>query len=294
MGGRRGLTVFQRILREALEQVPYGEVTTFKIIAEALGDGRAALAVRNECMRLSKMDPDIPWWRVVSSKLEPIPGAEEKLREEGGIERAKMGNFFRELDVWPVFKVMASDQVKLSEKLILSELGDVSVAAGVDVSYIDDRAVACCVTVDEELKIIEVRFERFSPQIPYVPTYLAFRELRGMLPVSMKCDFDAIFVDGHGVLHPRGLGEASHLGLLLGKPSIGVAKSKLVGEVEGGYVKFMGRNSAALHRGGFISPGHLSDLESALKASLKFWKEGNQPFPLKLAHSLSKSAKFSD
>jgi len=281
-------------LRGALEQIPYGEVTTFRIIAEALGDGRAALAVRNECLKLSEIDPDIPWWRVISSKLELMPGAEEKLREEGGIERAKTGKFFREFDVWPIFKVMATDQMKLSERLILSELGDVSIAAGVDVSYIDDRAVACCVTVDEELRIVEVRFERFSPQIPYVPTYLAFRELRGMLPAAMKCDFDVIFVDGHGVLHPRGLGEASHLGLLLGKPSIGVAKSKLVGEIEGSHVKFMGKEIAALHRGGFISPGHLSNLESALKAAIKFWREGNQPLPLKIAHSLSKSAKFSN
>ncbi len=288
------MTAFQRILRRALEQIPYGEVTTFKIIAEALGDVRASLAIRNECLKLSKIDPDIPWWRVVSSKLELMPGAEEKLREEGGIERAKMGKFFRELDVWPIFKVMATDQIKLSERLILSELGNVSVAAGVDVSYIDDRAVACCVTVDEELRIMEVRLERFSPQIPYVPTYLAFRELRGMLPAAMKCDFDVIFVDGHGLLHPRGLGEASHLGLLLGKPSVGVAKSKLIGEIEGSYVKFMGKEVAALHRGGFISPGHLSNLESALKIAIKFWREGNQPFPLKLAHSLSKSAKFSD
>lgn len=272
----------------ALEGIPQGEVTTFKAIAEALGDPRAALAVRNELLKISRIAPDVPWWRVVSSDLEPLPGALERLREEGGLAKAKVGDFFREIGVWPVFKVMARDQVELSERISLEELSDVSVAAGVDVSYYGDEAVACCVALDDHMRVVETRFERFSPQVPYVPTYLAFRELRGMLPAAMKCSFDVIFVDGHGVLHPRGFGEASHLGLVLGRPSVGVAKSLLAGSLRGDRIYLMGKEVGIKLRGGFVSPGHMSDLKSALKAAEKFWKDGNQPFPLRLAHSLSK------
>lgn len=288
------LTAFQRILIEAVEQVPQGEVTTFKVIAEALGDPRAALAVRNELLKISRIMSDVPWWRVVSSELEPLPGAEGKLREEGGLAKAKSGDLFRGIAVWPVFRVMASDQVRLSARVSLGELGKVSVAAGVDISYRGEEAVACCVALDEEMRIIETRFERFFPQIPYVPTYLAFRELRGMLPTAMKCSFDVVFVDGHGILHPRGLGEASHLGLMLNKPSVGVAKSLLTGSLRGDRIYLMGREVGARLRGGFISPGHMCDLKSAIRVAERFWRNGNQPLPLRLAHSLSKGFRSSD
>jgi len=288
------LTAFQRILRDAVERIPWGEVTTFKVIAEALGDPRAALAVKNELLKISRVERDLPWWRVVSSSLEPLPGAEERLREEGSLLRARAGRIFTDLEIWPVFSVMASDQVRLSDRVILEELRDVSVAAGVDVSYRGEEAVACCVTVDESMRILETRFERFVPQVPYVPTYLAFRELRGMLPAAMRCSFDVIFVDGHGLMHPRGFGEASHLGLLLGRPSVGVAKSRLVGDLRGDRILLAGREVGIIVRGGYLSPGHMSDLGSAVKAAERFWREGNQPFPLKMAHSLSKRFRPSD
>lgn len=240
-------------------------------------------------IELSKEMPDVPWWRVISSSLEPLPGGEEKLREEGGLEKAKRGEFFSDFRAWPLFKIMASDQLKLSGRVVIKEIGEVKLAAGVDVSYRGRSAVACCAVVDEKLELLDAKFESFIPQIPYVPTYLAFRELRGMLPASMKCDFDVVFVDGHGILHPRGLGEASHLGLLLEKPAIGVAKSLLVGEMRKSEVYLNGSLTGFHFQGGFISPGHLVDLRSAVEVARKFWVSGNQPFPLKLAHSLSKN-----
>ncbi|MCS7103513.1 MAG: endonuclease V [Candidatus Korarchaeum sp.] len=268
-------------------------MTTFKAIAEALGDPRAALTIRNELLRVSRIVPEVPWWRVISSNLEPLPGAREKLRKEGGLTKAKNGDLFRGIEVWPVFKVMASAQIELSARISLEELSKVNIAAGVDVSYYGEEAVACCVALDEEMKIVETRFERFFPQVPYVPTYLAFRELRGMLPAAMKCSFDVVFVDGHGILHPRGFGEASHLGFILNKPSIGVAKSLLTGSPKGDRIYLMGREVGIKLRGGFISPGHMSDLKSAISVAERFWRDGNQPLPLRLAHSLSKGLRLS-
>ena len=273
-----------------MRSIPPGRVSSFGDIASALGDVRAALAVRNECLRLSNLAPHVPWWRAVSSDGKPLPGALERIREEGGLEHLRERKFFHDIRAWPIFRLMAEAQRMLSSELDLRPLKGVEVAAGVDVSYGGEEAVAACVSVDSKLEIVEVAYERFVPQIPYVPTYLAFRELRGMLPSALRCDFDVIFVDGHGLSHPRMLGEASHLGLLLGKPSIGVAKSKLVGRLEGDRIILQGREVGAVVGRGFVSPGHLVDLESSIKISKKFWREGKQPLPLILAHRLSKEA----
>ncbi|MDK2383229.1 MAG: endonuclease V, partial [Candidatus Korarchaeota archaeon] len=220
----------------------------------------------------------------------PLPGALKRIKEEGGLENLRKRKFFHDIRAWPVFRLMAEAQLMLSSRLDLRSLEGVEVAAGVDVSYGGVEAVAACVSIDSKLEIVEVSYERFVPQIPYVPTYLAFRELRGMLPSVLRCDFDVIFVDGHGLSHPRMLGEASHLGLLLGKPSIGVAKSKLVGRLKGDRVLLRGREVGAIVRSGFVSPGHLVDLESSIEISREFWREGKQPLPLILAHRLSKEA----
>ena len=270
--------------------IPPGWVSSFRDIAAALGDVRAALAVRNECLKLSSLAPHVPWWRAVSSEGKPLPGALERIREEGGLERLREGRFFRDVRAWPIFRLMAEAQGILSSDLVLHPLEGVEIAAGVDVSYGDGEAVAACVAVNSALEILEVAYERFVPQVPYVPTYLAFRELRGMFPSALKCDFDVIFVDGHGLSHPRMLGEASHLGLLLGKPSIGVAKSKLVGRLVRDRILLQGKEVGAVVGRGFVSPGHLVDLESSIRISKMFWREGKQPVPLILAHKLSKRA----
>ena len=283
------MTRFQEILADALLSIPPGRVSSFREIASALGDPRAALAVRNECLRLSRIAPEVPWWRAVSSDGRPLPGALDRIREEGGLEDLREGRFYRGVRAWPVFELMARAQRNMASMLRLEPLTGVEVAAGVDVSYGGEEAVASCVTVDSGFRVLQEVHERFIPQIPYVPTYLAFRELRGMLPSAMRCDFDVIFVDGHGLAHPRLMGEASHLGLLLRRPSIGVAKSRLVGRIgEGGVILLQGREVGALVGRGFVSPGHMTDLESSVRIARKFWREGKQPLPLLLAHRYSR------
>lgn len=265
-------------------------MTSFKLLAEALGDVKAALAIRNECLMLSKLAPHVPWWRAVSSDGRPLPDALNRIKEEGGLEALEEGEFYEDIRAWPVFRLMAEAQKVLSSKVRHEPLNDVEVAAGVDVSYLGREALAACVSVDTSLEVIEVTYERFVPQIPYVPTYLAFRELRGMLPSALRCSFDVVFVDGHGLSHPRFMGEATHLGLLLGKPSIGVAKSKLVGRLEEGRILIGDREVGAVVRKGYVSPGHLIDLDSAIRIAEMFWKHGKQPYPLILAHRYSRRA----
>jgi deoxyribonuclease V len=141
---------------------------------------------------------------------------------------------------------------------------------------------------------------------PYIPGLLSFREIPPLLPVLEKSPQpDLIIVDGHGAAHPRGFGLACHLGLITGVPTIGCAKSLLVGTCKKpgsekgnmapiaydgktvGYALRSRRGTRAL----YISPGHLLDPEEAVKGVQMCLKGYRLPEPTRLAHKLSQSTK---
>src|SRR5512136_1139244 len=111
--------------------------------------------------------------------------------------------------------------------------------AGVDVAYFDQKAVGAVTFSDyESLRIVESETILVPVKFPYIPTLLSFRELPAALAAirKLRAKPDVFLVDAHGVAHPYGCGLASHLGLAIHKPTIGVAKGRLVGipqKVEG-------------------------------------------------------------
>ncbi len=179
----------------------------------------------------------------------------------------------------------------------------VRLALGTDVSYLRaDRlalAAAVCCNVPA-LSAVEQRVSQGPLVFPYVPGLLSFRELPALIPAlrALNCEPDVIVVDGQGVAHPYGIGLASHLGLMTGRPTIGCAKSVLVGEhTEPGPVRgdwtplmYLGRRvGAALRtRTGvkpvFVSVGHRIDLESAIEIILALTRRYRLPEPQRLAH----------
>lgn len=137
--------------------------------------------------------------------------------------------------------------------------------------------------------------------IPYVPGFLGFRECPSLVGAyrQLPAAPDLIFVDGHGISHPRGLGIASHLGVLLNRPAIGVAKSILVGEPAGPLGEEPGDRTPLVWKGEtiamvlrtrrrarplYISTGHRVSLETAVDWVLQATRGYRLPEPTRLAH----------
>ncbi|MGQ9856785.1 MAG: endonuclease V [Fervidobacterium sp.] len=207
------------------------------------------------------------------------------------------------------FSYLIDVQNKLREKveLISLDFDRFETIAGVDVSYIDEEALGIVVLLDKELNLIQVVSEREKVNFPYVPGFLAFREA----PVVLKCFEqldklpDLAVFDGQGIAHPRGFGIASHVGVLLDIPTIGVAKSKLYGYCE--QPKQVGEAKELINENGerigycymskhrtkpiIISPGHKCDVDSALSIVKNLIKGYKLPEPVRLAHYYSQKLK---
>lgn len=209
----------------------------------------------------------------------------------------------------------AAIQRRLAREVVLQPLpadgpDAPALAAGVDVGYTKDgsRAWAAAVVMDRRFRVLASAVVEGEPDAPYVPGYLAFREGRLTLEALGALDIapDLIFLDGHGIVHARGLGLASHVGVLLGVPTIGVPKTPfhaidhVPGPNRGDYyvlTKEWGAQGASIRlRAGvkpvYVSPGHLVDLDSAIVLALA-WSSGRHrvPEPLAAAHTMSAHAR---
>ncbi|XP_008445110.1 uncharacterized protein LOC103488248 [Cucumis melo] len=113
---------------------------------------------------------------------------------------------------------------------------DLKYVGGVDISFLkEDSSVACGTLVVMDLQTLQVVYDDFSlvtVQVPYVPGFLAFREAPVLLELLERMKKRApllypqlLMVDGNGILHPRGFGLASHLGVLANLPTIGIGKN---------------------------------------------------------------------
>ena len=151
-----------------------------------------------------------------------------------------------------------------------------------------------------DLEVIETAGHVARARFPYVPGYLSFREIPVLLGAFRKIRRrpDLVVCDGQGVAHPRRFGLASHLGLVLGMPSIGCAKSRLVGDHDeprrerGSSVPliFEGREVGAVVRTRdgvaplYVSPGHRIDVEGAARLVLSCCRGVRLPEPTRRAH----------
>lgn len=177
--------------------------------------------------------------------------------------------------------------------------------AGADASFTDDivTAVISLFTYPKLTHIEDVVVNSIS-LFPYIPGYLSFKEGPAILKAfeKLKIKPDILLFDGQGIAHPRGIGIASHLGIILDIPTIGCAKSRLIGEYkEPGskkgdwtYLYHDGKRIGAVLRTRdgvrplFISPGHMIDIESSIEIVMNCISRFRIPEPLRRADHLTR------
>ncbi len=195
-------------------------------------------------------------------------------------------------------------QLELKEKIRLQKLsGPIRLVAGADVSY--SKKVELCfaaVTIFKhpEMEIFEQTDSLGPISFPYVPGYLTFREAPILLNAFEKIEHvpDLILFDGQGIAHPRQMGLAAHLGLILNLPSIGCAKSILIGQFQeplyekGNWTDLIYQNNkigaVVRTREGvkpvFVSPGYKITIEEAVYWVLNTCAGYRIPEPIRRSH----------
>lgn len=178
--------------------------------------------------------------------------------------------------------------------------------AGVDVGFENDGRVtraAVAVLAWPDLDVVERALAWRETGFPYVPGLLAFRELPAVVAALEELDTepDLVFCDGQGIAHPRRFGIACHLGLLIGRPAIGVGKSRLVGTHaepdrergareplidRGETVGTVLRTRTAV-RPVYVSPGHRVSLETAVELVLHAAPRYRLPEPIREADRMA-------
>ncbi len=176
--------------------------------------------------------------------------------------------------------------------------------AGVDAAFAGDKVIAVAALYEYRvLKHYQDKVFIEKIRFPYVPGMLSFREGHAILGAIEKLDVkpDVILFDGHGIAHPKGIGIASHIGVILGIPSIGCAKSRLVGEYDEPdkargswtYLYYKGEKVGAVLRTRsnvrpiFVSPGHMIDIVSSVEIVKNCISKYRIPEPIRRADWLS-------
>jgi len=219
----------------------------------------------------------------------------------------------RDLHRWDVSpREAAAIQIKLQEKFIKSDaLPKVRFVAGADASFTkSDKLVHGAVSIFSfpELTLVERKIATLPIAFPYVPGLLTFREGPVLLECFRKLNNvpDLIIFDGQGIAHPRRMGIATHMGILLDTPSIGCAKSHLYGEFslppgsKGSYEYISDKEGEIIGaclrtwdnvRPVFVSVGYRIGLKTAIDVILKCVTGYRLPEPLRDAHKSAEDAK---
>lgn len=306
-------------------QIPRGSVTTYGDLAQALGDRAAARWVGQFLQQQHHHHGDCVCHRVVR--------ADGQLgRHQAGTEGDKRQQLEREGITWQASRVrmdrhrvrhfqstrplvaLRAEQTVCADRVSLAPLAQLpAVVGGMDVSYASrEQAVAAFTLVDvPTAKLVWSTTVCCKVRFPYIPTYLAFRELPVLLKlvdtVRQAGRLPAVtLVDGAGVLHPRRLGIASMLGVLADMPTIGVAKKRLFGTIDNAQALLPGQSRPVLDQGVqwgtallstrktrkpiYISPGHQIDVPQADRLVCRLIAGHRLPEPLFEADRISRQA----
>ncbi len=220
---------------------------------------------------------------------------------------------YRNLHPWNVTTRKAFEiQADLAKMVVLKkDFGQIRRIAGVDASYhLATKRIYSGIIIYSfpDLNLLEKRYASRKIDFPYVPGLLTFREGPSILSAFEKVKYapDLIIFDGQGIAHPRGLGLAAHMGVLLNLPSLGCAKSRLIGTYTrpanrvGAYswLKTDARTVGAVVRTRkdvkpvFVSPGFKIDLRTSIEVVLRCTRGYRLPEPTRQAHIFIEKVKM--
>jgi deoxyribonuclease V len=198
-------------------------------------------------------------------------------------------------------------QTQLAERVefVPFKLKEPMLVAGLDCAFSGDgKEVIAVIIVMQvpEFKVVETASASCKVTFPYIPGLLSFREAPACIEAAkkLKTEPDFIIIDGQGIAHPRRLGIAAHLGLVFDRPTVGCAKSRLIGEHG-----TLGRNKGTFWfltdkdeiigavvrtrrdvKPVYISVGNKCLLEDAIELVLRCTIKYRLPEPTRLAHQL--------
>lgn len=204
---------------------------------------------------------------------------------------------------------LRAQQLELASSVIREDRFDSdppSLIGGADVGFEQGGEVTRAAIVllkYPSLELLEYKVARIATTMPYIPGFLSFRETPALMAAWQLLSHkpDLLFVDGHGISHPRRLGVASHFGLLVDVPTLGVAKKRLCGKFEplgdepgalsalsdkGEPLAWVLRSKARCNPL-FISTGHRVGLDSALMWVERCLKGYRLPEPTRWADAVA-------
>src|ERR1700722_17905353 len=310
-------------LNRLLNQIPAGRVTTYGHLADALGL-RAAARWVGEYLRDHDHTSKCRCHRVVRKEGElglylrgrdPEDKAQALRREgvevrEGQVERFAEVDFCDFKTDEPLARLIELQHAIAKRVRQQPFEATPPLVAGLDVCYArDGTAVGTCAVVETASgRLVWSTTSRRRPDLPYIPSLLTFRELPLLLTLAQDArrefsDLNLFFVDGNGILHPRGAGIATCFGVVADVPTIGVAKSLLCGKLESNGPAIAGScpvtvdgwlAGAVLKRSPrahplYVSPGQGIDVPGALLMVRRLVSGHRLPEPLYWADRLSRA-----
>lgn len=192
------------------------------------------------------------------------------------------------------------EQRKVAEAVSLKDAIDFNLAdriAGCDTAIVNNRIIAAIVVLDKDMQILEQQYVVKKAEFPYLPGFRAYRELPAMTECFNKLQEqpDVLFIEGHGIAHPRKCGIAAHFGIIIQKPTIGIAKNLLMGEAKDGDIIINGKvcgfklQTKEGSKPIYISSGNMISLKTALELTKKFIVK-----PHKLPEPLVQARKYAN
>ncbi|MEW6599900.1 MAG: deoxyribonuclease V [Nitrospirota bacterium] len=196
-------------------------------------------------------------------------------------------------------------QLELRRKVRIAPLErEPEFIAGVDAAFSGDKVIAAaCLYKYPDLVHVEDAFAIEDIPFPYIPGLLSFREGPAIIKAIRRLNKkpDLVIFDGQGIAHPAGMGIASHIGVLLDMPSIGCAKSRLIGDYDTPGISKGMTSELTYHntvigtvlrtrdnvRPLFISPGHMIDMKGAVDIVLACTGRYRVPEPIRSADALA-------